>query len=1104
MAATKREMLLSGTGLVVNAYHDAEGRGNYFPGSAGTSEGQFAMITGCLEAWLATGDPLAKDLGELTISGVLQTLYRNGSVPDVVGGTEIFAPHWLFNVKYETPSTNIYLYTEFNFINGVAMIPDLPGDVRYVFHVRSLDSVLLWDNPYSALSKGQFYAVASTVYIEGEGMQVTLEAPRNGAAVIAYSTKDGPPILVGQPFEAWPDWRRLDSGEIDCAVDTLVWAHRAYTLAADVFDSDTWRQAARATAEQAVIAYDINDSRDWIKPSWSKDPFAVGSSFSFSNRQPPPVFSRDSSGNIRVTAGRSSGETQYGNASRLDVYNEGDYTEVTIGSSKPVTAYIYIDQYQNYTVPTRFIATMQLPGTGLQTYTLHRTDFVNSTGELPLNSPVYTVGLITRAEYAHQVILERIRQMPALDVMYYPGAIPFTANFLGNPAQLIDWRGPVYMGYQSPDMWLTIGNAPAATTCLRMLRDSQLDFAEQTGSNEVGPFTPVFYFKRADAVQYGPSNTFGWEGPDPNTKWGGYQYRPLVEVAKALQVLTGEGLGLATGIYTDWLTWLASNQNWPLGGGPPTDFPENVPRGEVNYPEPHMAALIMRAIIYRDQGLRPNGQGAMGVTDTAVLNKCWALLQATWNDSGRMAGTFSTNPAGAEWFGFWHAEILTTLSIAVMWGESTGAQPAIAAQSRLWISDMLRFARANVYLEPSKWGDFLWESPPNWDSGVTEAFEFVTEITTSAGGVEHRQSLRQQARRSLRLSMLLVGEQARVFDEMVRDRQIYPNLVPQWHLAKRLAVTAPANTRLLTLDESLDNALLWGGFIVIAFDKVVTLLQVESTAGATVTLVTPLEREWPAGARVMSAMRGTLNSSMATMRYTSNVMMSDATFDMLPQEDRRGLPDLPATAPFAVNDDLREIVTFKPNWIAGVNITDDWKVQRIDYAAGPVEPVFAENQGRRSMMVQYSFFSSEQAEAFLGLFKRLQGRRRACWVPSGNLDFVATRGGTEGSTNLFVKPTVLANDRLIDDPAMGIVLKLRDGTWYGARVSSITTISAAEVRLSLDRQFPRTIARSDILMINMMFRCRLANDTVTLAWKTTEVAETQITWTTVFNETTNL
>ncbi len=351
-------------------------------------------------------------------------------------------------------------------------------------------------------------------------------------------------IQVNQVYEAWPDWRPLAAGEIDAACDTFNWAYRCFSRANQLLANPSYGQAAIATAAQSAIVYDINDSRDWLKPNYQLQPFATSGSYSFSSMSPAPVYACDGSGNVTITIplGVTSGEAQYGVASINDTYASGNSTEVTLGSTIAQTVNVFIDttNQQPFNPANRYTCAVGLSGDGLQTVILTNVNFVNSSGQvLPLGSTVYTFGFDDTATTPHTLTMNRVRQLPNLAITYLGGAIPFTANFLGQPATLISWRGPVYMGYQSPWMLKQMEQEANVAIAVQMLADSQAAWTSQSSTHDTGPFAPVFYFDRVDAVQYGTVNTFGWNGPDPNTEWVGYQFRPLAELAELVLACTG-------------------------------------------------------------------------------------------------------------------------------------------------------------------------------------------------------------------------------------------------------------------------------------------------------------------------------------------------------------------------------------------------------------------------------------------------------------------------------------------------------------------------------------------------------------------------------------
>lgn len=1306
MAASTTEMLMNSDGLVVNAYHNAEGRGNYFPGSSGTSEGQFLFIIGNLHAYQATGNPIAKEMAENALRSLLKVVYRNMPVPDVVTQLNIFAPHWLFNVKYPFDSSIIHYDRTANFTNGVGYLTVNPDKVRYVYGARSMDSKLLWDNPYSPLTQGTAYAVASSEYVAGQGMKVTLATNFTGQLYVTHSTQTGPAVQVNEPFEAWPDWRKLDPGEIACAADVFVWAHRAFTLASQVLPNPTWAMAARATREQAAIAFDINDSRDWIKPSWAKSPFAIGSRFSYSTRVPAPAYSVSAAGDVVIsvpTYGSGGKEVQYGNASVQDVYGANDVTQVEIGGSQALNVSVFIDPAQAYVEEHRYQAQLKLSGNGVQTFNLTRADFLsagiwggtagqtaspgqelyaagnyklagaaagvdnigsgtgkNSLGHtvmarifawrgnynaqmfnvavikgttigggsdaagvatwlaqwenvhlvrpdgsvmltmplaqmtptdvsngrryerlyensstlnaqlteylanpaavkfmvfantsgsetiqlyarpLPAESPVYTFGVTTNADAAHVVTLRRVRQTPPREVMYYPGAIPFTANFQGVPAQLIDWRGPIYMGYQSPAMWAIIGQPGPAGTDIQLLADAQVQWRAQTGQATLGPFAPVFIFDRPDAVQYGPPNTFGWEGPDPNTKWGGYQYRPLPELVEAAALLpAGAARTLAIQTAQNFIKWLAQDWAWipnwapwvdrfsasiervaAMGWamspvhptfptrppfGPPTDFPKGP--AEINYPEPHMAALILRSVLMLDQILRPNGDasGEMQIEHRAVISKCMGLLDALWIEEGLMAGTFSQNPAGHEWYGFWHGEILDTLALAYTWGLSPNVnRSSVSEQAKIWIDGMLRWSKSAVLPPSTGYQIVPWRFAPNWRGGMTETFEFSTDVFEAFSGKEQRISRRTTPRRRLTMRHTLSGNDARSFDALLRARQNLPMLVPQWHLAVRLIEDAPAGQSFVLVDTTELEAFPWNSpSALVLSDGSLLSITVTSTDGNRINLSEVLPTSARVDDKVLPAANGLVDSDVSATRHTGTVLESQTSFLFLPQQDPYSLPKVPAPAAtlFYLNNgaDNREIVQLRPNWVKEPTVGQAWAFNTSeDFIAGPVVPINGRDQGARTVQALWSLKSKAEIEEFKALLWRLRGRRWAVWLPSWTDDFELSRDVTEFD-RIYVKASPYIDMGTIFDPAVALHMQLRSGRGYPARILSATEVSGGEYLLVLDRNVGRA-PMEQFEMVSLMYRVRQASDAISINYLTDSVAEVSAAFVSVYDE----
>ena len=234
--------------VTVNAFHNVLGRGGYFPGSAGTTEGQAALGRACMEAFFQTGDVAWKNYA-IALGDALATYYYNDPIPSL--GTEantIWAPHWLINVKEafvsRGPSNTVdpLNYGDFGreitFTNGVGVIPSgNPSDgklLAVVYKVYSIDGILLWQNVDSPLVAGTEYEIeyfVSDFQLKGQNYRIfpdteasggtppiatsetagliKLTSNYTGNAKLVYSTYSGPTIVINQKFEPYPLWRKL-------------------------------------------------------------------------------------------------------------------------------------------------------------------------------------------------------------------------------------------------------------------------------------------------------------------------------------------------------------------------------------------------------------------------------------------------------------------------------------------------------------------------------------------------------------------------------------------------------------------------------------------------------------------------------------------------------------------------------------------------------------------------------------------------------------------------------------------------------------------------------------------------------------------------------
>lgn len=753
---------------------------------------------------------------------------------------------------------------------------------------------------------------------------------------------------------------------------------------------------------------------------------------------------------------------------------------------------------------------------------------------------------------------------------YTPGAVPVITQFTPNDN---GWRPPAYVGRQIGAQWASFGDAEATDNTMFMMNAAQDAWTAQTGKID-GLFMPVFYFDSPGSTVYGPANTFGWNGPFNSQS----MYEQLSAMLDAVRIATQTGVAgrkaYATAIATRALKWFANDRNWiPSNPGIANAWSAAIRKAAVlgyqegdtatlpklwftvpnrlntdgSFPtpvyEPGLLAVALQAAIAVDKLQRPsNAAGGLSTEVARVVEKCVQMFDFTYVASGVMAGTFSPDPANLKWQGRWHAELLNAMVDLYDWcGQSNNRYTTTRAKARMWITGLLDSAEGLSADQSGGliYGRSMWPLQPNWKDGMTESFEFSTQIITAASGKEQRLSRRTKPRRALSMRhTLTTADEAAQYQAIIRKRQWRPMLVPQWHMASRTLVAGKVGDTTLTLDK--EPPATWGAvkalYLVSGDDR--QLLNVLRVSGSTVMLRDSLMFPVPRGSDIMPVQYGLLNNDLSSSRAISTTIEAQVGFTILPQTDSFTVPavssykDLiafiaeqghrwakyirraavlnPAVWPtwppmpsnyttrmtFELNGDTRMVITRKPNWVSAVTVADAWKYDLIDYYNSAVTPGYAENAGRRTFQAQWTAFTYDEVIDILAVFYALRGAQVACWVPSWSHDLTVAADMPAPNQLLVEQNAVIDEEVLLDDPSIALMIETFDGRMYCAAANSVKT-SAGVSTITLDRGLFSALKKTDIMRISLMYRVRQASDSVELTWRARGIAELQTAFITV-------
>lgn len=754
---------------------------------------------------------------------------------------------------------------------------------------------------------------------------------------------------------------------------------------------------------------------------------------------------------------------------------------------------------------------------------------------------------------------------------YTPGAVPVITQFTPGDN---GWRSPAYVGKQIGSQWATQGNTVATGNVLTLMQAAQEAWASNYPTKVAGLFVPAFYFDAPGSTDYGPANTFGWNGP-LDTKGMLDQLVAMRDAAEMARITNNTSLKTqAQNIATNALYWFANDRSWiPSNPGIADAWSAAIRKAAVlgyvegdtislpklwftvpnrlntdgSFPtpvyEPGLLAVALQAAIAVDKLQRPNNAaGGISKEVARVVEKCVQMFDFTYVTDGVMAGTFSPDPENLVWQGRWHAELLNAMVDLYNWcGQPNNNYADTRAKARVWITGLLDSAEA---LSGDQSGGFIygrsmWPLAPNWKDGMTEAFEFSTQIITADSGKEQRLARRLKPRRTLSMRhTLTTADEAAQYQAILRSRQWRPMLVPQWHMAARTAAPGNVGDTTLTLDK--EPPATWGTvkalYLVAGDDR--QLLNVLRVDGATILLRDSLPFPVPRGSDVMPVQYGMLNNDLSSSRAISTTLEAQVGFTILPQTDSFVVPPIstyrdliafiaeqghrwanyirraavlnPAIWPtwppmptnyttrmtFELNGDTRMVITRKPNWASAVTVADTWQYDLIDYYNSAVTPGYAEDAGRRTFQAQWTAFSYDEVIDILSFFYALRGAQVACWVPSWSHDMTAAADMITANQLRVERNAVIDEGILLDDPSIAIMVETYSGSMHCAAVSSVSTSGEMSI-LTLDRDLFSPLKKADIMRISLMYRVRQAGDTVELKWYARGIAELQTAFITV-------
>ncbi|MDX0622901.1 hypothetical protein GOD54_23665 [Sinorhizobium medicae] len=743
---------------------------------------------------------------------------------------------------------------------------------------------------------------------------------------------------------------------------------------------------------------------------------------------------------------------------------------------------------------------------------------------------------------------------------YFPGAIPFATNADLIGQEFVGYNGNPFHGYQLPDLWLdlaaeaeivhpvlTSASLPTANPNTQEIRyeinlqnangsakpkhlalmEQQLIFLRDAADvffrdhGIRGPFAHTFVLNTPARFNIGgpAPHTWVYTNDDPNTRWAGYQVRVIESLAVIVDRTSGDDSAgdshaLAKLLCINWLTWL--NGVWPnLNGSPyrgmPTDFPQTG-APQTNYEEVHSTAIILRACLHLKRGTSD-----ADALCNAIMQRCWDYMESFWNTTGEMKYTWSTRPADRWWYGFWHAEIIWTLTTLLNEGAAFASPgiPLATARERLLLTSQwldttgVLDARHRVEIPITGIRGEMVGANPTWDLSYQVSRTYKTDIFVSTSGEEQRRAIRQTPRKTLDFNVIMTQDELRDFQTTMSIWQNRSFTVPELTRFIRLSEDVAAGSSFLPVDE-VPDWLAPGGLIVVTDRGMHEIQVVNSILNGRLYLTAVVQRAWPAGTKVAHCLAGHLEASFDLSRDTNRVARGALTLSVdpgsetyptpfeVPSDDiYPGLTTYPDMSPMlsvpSNSEDLYfydgdEIFLLRNNWGQGVTEGREWPVAPVDYGFGVVEWDWDIEFSTRTLSATITVHTVARQRYLEKFFDRMRGAQGNFWMPTWENDLPISSDIVAETQSITVTASRAARLLLSSPIYRDIAVVTNTMDVYANSILAVDIVDGKAV-LSLRDPWPVDLSADDILMVSWLLAWRMSADEQIFSWITDGVAQ---------------
>jgi hypothetical protein len=382
----------------------------------------------------------------------------------------------------------------------------------------------------------------------------------------------------------------------------------------------------------------------------------------------------------------------------------------------------------------------------------------------------------------------------------------------------------------------------------------------------------------------------------------------------------------------------------------------------------------------------------------------------------------------------------------------------------------------------------IWVIRPDWNNGITERLEWLTDVLTANNGNEQRVRLRKNARRTLEMAWLVQGQRAMMADTLLTGWGSRKYCVPVWMELDRAAAPISAGATSITVTDAALKDYAVGGYVVLWADETkAEAIEIAAIAGNTLTLKTPVANSYPAGTSICPALLGRIDGDVQVRHIRADALAGIVRFLDEAATDRQAAEIGPTWQGYAVLDERPDYSEDQAStWSRTLEVLDSLTgMMMVDDTTGfpVIRRTYAWVLNGRQAIDRWKKWAAARA-----------GRLTALWLPSFMDDMEIVQDVQSTDTSITVRNALNARYGVGMPNRTAIRIETTSGQVFHRRITSMTETAAGNEQLVMDSSLGVLVPVSSIRRAMWISLVRLESDAVEIHYETDSIARIQATF----------